>query len=146
MTLGFMQVRAHQNIVRPARTPSAANNHVSSVAMSLPDTDFTLTVRRQRDRLIVALSGVLDESTVGDLRSTLVRALEEAEQSVILDVTNVPLIDSDGFGALINIQKRLTEAGKSLALTGCQEAVRLALSLTRLEVLFPCYPTNESVP
>jgi len=56
------------------------------------------------------------------------------------------LVDSAGFGALINIQKRLTEAGRQLALVGCHESVLRALRLTRLEILFPHYPSIADVP
>jgi len=89
---------------------------------------------------------MLDDTSVSELRRAFVSVFSESERLVVLDVSSVPLIDSDGFGALINIQKRLTEMDRSLALAGCQEAVRIALALTRLEVLFPAYPTVNSVP
>lgn len=114
--------------------------------MVTPEFEFTVTTARRKDRMVVAVSGILDETSVGEFRRAFVQVLNASERLVVLDVSGVPLIDSDGFGALINIQKRLTESGKTLALAGCQQAVRLALSLTRLEVLFPSYADVDSVP
>lgn len=126
--------------------PSLSNAAVHTVPNSSSEPDFTVETYRRNGRQVVVVRGILDESSVGEFRRAFVQALNEPELLVIVDVSGVPLIDSDGFGALIIIQKRLTEVGKSLALAGCQEAVRLALSLTRLEVLFPSYPDVESVP
>ena len=98
------------------------------------------------DQLLVRLRGILDESAIADLRRVAVAIYDCPAQTVVLDLTAVPLVDSDGFGTLINMQKRLTETKRSLALVGCQEAVRMALTLTRLEVLLPCYPSLRDVP
>jgi anti-sigma B factor antagonist len=124
--------------------PESANAVV--VTTSHPEPSFDVSISKGRDRIIVTLSGILDETSVGEFRRAFLPVFETTERLVVVDVTGVPLIDSDGVGALINVQKRLTEKERSLALAGCQEAVRIALALTRLEVLFPSYPTADRVP
>lgn len=103
-------------------------------------------VHRAGKFLVVEVCGVLDEHSVSHLRRTLTELYEVKDVSVVLDMSRVPLVDSEGFGTLIHIQKRLTEMGRKLILVGCQEAVRLALSLTRLEMLFPNYPSLQQIP
>lgn len=125
---------------------SAGAGAAEKLPMTFIDPDFSITAAPDKDRVIVSIRGMLDETSVGEFRRAFVPVLNGRERVVVLDVSGVPLIDSDGFGALINLQKRLTESGKMLALAGCQEAVRLALALTRLEVLFASYPDVDSVP
>jgi anti-anti-sigma factor len=137
--------RPHDSLLRGGPVP-ITNAAEHTVPTSSSEPDFSVETYRRNGRQVVVVRGILDESSVGEFRRAFVQALNEPERLVIVDVSEVPLIDSDGFGALIIIQKRLTEMNKSLALAGCQEAVRLALSLTRLEVLFPTYPDVESVP
>jgi anti-sigma B factor antagonist len=105
-----------------------------------------LTITQNQDRLVIKLGGVLDDGELVELRRATPEILNEPFRLIVLDVSDVSFIDSEGFGALLNIQKQLTESDKSMALAGCREAVRLALSLTRLEVLFRCYPDVQSVP
>jgi len=105
-----------------------------------------LTITQNQDRLVVKLGGVLDGEELSELRLAVPEILSNPLRLIVLDVSEVSLIDSEGFGALLNIQKQLTESDKTMALAGCREAVLLALSLTRLEVLFRCYPDVQSVP
>jgi anti-anti-sigma factor len=63
-----------------------------------------------------------------------------------MDMSRVNHVDSEGFGALLYLQKKLVENGKRLALVGCQERVREALQLTRLEALLPHYISFDNLP
>src|SRR5262249_26117121 len=87
------------------------------------------------------LSGVLDDSTVEEFREKCQLLCDTSKAPFVIDMANVSFVDSDGFGALILLQKQLTEAKRRLALIGCQESVRSALHLTRLEILLPCFNT-----
>jgi anti-anti-sigma factor len=139
----------HKSAGLPANPPVSSADAGRQAELPPYDSEFVVTmvpVPGQSDLLVLSVDGMLDEFSVGEFRRSVAHVVNGPERLIVLDMSKVPLIDSDGFGALINLQKRLTEKGKSLALAGCQEAVRIALSLTRLEVLFPSYANVESVP
>lgn len=107
---------------------------------------LTCSLSRKSGLLVVKPAGMIDEQSVHALRHSFHEVYSTKSKVVVMDMARVPLVDSEGLGALINLQKRLVESGRKLVLVGCQEPVRAALSLTRLEVLFPHYPTLASVP
>jgi anti-anti-sigma factor len=93
--------------------------------------------------LIVELAGALDEPSVSELRQAFSEILQRARKTVAVDMSRVTHVDSEGFGALLYLQKRLVENGQRLALIGCQDNVREALQLTRLEALLPHYTSLD---
>jgi anti-anti-sigma factor len=107
---------------------------------------LVITITPMTDLILVELIGALDDSNVHDLRRAFETLPDHPAPLLAFDMTRVPYVDDEGFGALINIQKRLAEKGRALVLVGCQEAVRIALALTRLEILFPNYPSLASIP
>lgn len=146
MALRMHQTPAVNFVTTPVNPPIPAADLKTSVELSPFDNEFAITTQGRTDRLVISVKGLLDESSLNEFRRAVVQAITGPERLIIIDASGVPLIDSDGFGALINLQKRLTETGKTLALAGCQEPVRIALALTRLEVLFPTYLDVDSVP
>src|SRR5262249_42291527 len=107
---------------------------------------FCYTITGADDLIIAELAGDLDEFAAEDLRSAISQLCAEPARRVVLDMSEVPFVDARGLGVLINIQKNVTDSGRCLFLVGCQEPVRLALALTRIEVLFRCYPSIGSIP
>jgi anti-sigma B factor antagonist len=63
--------------------------------------------------------------------------------TLILDLTQVPYIDSAGIGALVGAYVTHQKEGRRLALAGVTQRVRNALQVTRVEQFFPFY---DSVP
>jgi anti-sigma B factor antagonist len=64
-----------------------------------------------------------------------------ASPSLILDLTQVPYIDSAGIGALVGAYVTHQRDGRSLALVGVTERVRNTMQITRVEQLFKFYDT-----
>src|SRR5580704_479480 len=63
---------------------------------------------------------------------------------LILDLTEVPYIDSAGIGALVGAYVNHQKDGRSLALVGVTKRVRDALQVTRVEQFFQFYDTQAA--
>ena len=58
---------------------------------------------------------------------------------LILDMSDVPYMDSAGIGALVGAYVNHQKEGRSLALVGVTDRVRSALQVTRVEQFFKFY-------
>lgn len=66
-------------------------------------------------------AGDLDVYTVGSLRDALGQMIEEETPKVVVDLDQVPFMDSSGLGALMGGVRRLREAGGDLAISCTRE-------------------------
>jgi anti-sigma B factor antagonist len=64
--------------------------------------------------------------------------------SAILDLTDVPYLDSAGLGIVINSYVAHQKAGRKLLIVGANERVTTLFKVTRLENVFEVYPTVEA--
>ncbi len=62
-----------------------------------------------------------------------------AEPTLILDLTQVPYIDSAGIGALVGAYVSRQKGGRRLALVGVTKRVRDTMQVTHVEQFFPFY-------
>ena len=83
------------------------------------------------------LIGPLTISTLFDFQN-LVRA---TAGSMLVDMTQVPYIDSAGIGALVGAYVNRQKDGRSLALAGVTDRVRGTMQVTRVEQFFQFYET-----
>lgn len=88
-------------------------------------TTFTL---RRRGRLL-ALHGEVDAAVAGDLDTLLAVAQEETEGDLGLDLSRLEFLDVAGAGAVSRAARRLSGAGRGLAITGAGTTARLCLAL-----------------
>jgi anti-sigma B factor antagonist len=68
---------------------------------------------------------------------------EEKADTVILDLTAVPYIDSSGLGSLVSAYISLQKVGRRVALTGVNERVLKLLEITRTDALFLIFDTVD---
>ncbi len=73
---------------------------------------------------------------------TTVRA--DDSRHLILDLAQVPYIDSAGIGALVGAYVSRQKDARALALVGVTERVRSSLQVTRVEQFFKFYDTVEA--
>jgi len=88
---------------------------------------------------ILKLVGPLTITTLFDFRDRL-RA-QKAAKTVILDLSEVPYIDSAGVGAIVNAHVSCANAGRRLALVGVMDRVQTLLKLTRVDSVLAIFPT-----
>ena len=87
----------------------------------------------QLGQRILRLDGALVMTTMFEFQAT-VRA--DNSRALIIDLANVPYVDSTGIGALVGAYVTRQHGGRSLALVAVSERVRNALKVTRVEQFF----------
>jgi anti-sigma B factor antagonist len=70
---------------------------------------------------VIQPSGDLDVYTVGSLRDAIGTMIDEDSTKVVVDLDNVPFMDSSGLGALMGGVRRLRESGGDLAISCTRE-------------------------
>ncbi len=68
---------------------------------------------------------------------------EENAESVILDLSEVPYLDSSGLGSLVSAYVSRQKAGRRVALSGVNERVFRLFEITKVESLFLIFPTLD---
>jgi anti-sigma B factor antagonist len=87
----------------------------------------------QPGQRILSLTGAVVLATVFDFQAT-VRA--DQSNSLIIDFSGVPYVDSAGIGALVGAYVTRQNSGRSLALVGVSERIHNALKITHVEQFF----------
>jgi anti-sigma B factor antagonist len=68
---------------------------------------------------------------------------EESAATVILDLTDVPYIDSAGLGSLVSAFVSRHKAGRRVALSGVNQRVLRLFEITRVEPVFLIFDTLD---
>ena len=87
---------------------------------------------------VLRLAGPLTLPNLFSFQST-VRA--DDSRALILDFTDVPLVDSAGIGALVGAYVSRQKDGRSLGLVGVNQRIHQALEITRVESFFRFFGT-----
>ena len=95
-----------------------------------------VAVMRLEGRLV---RGVGDEL----LRDRLDDLFAEGHRRIVLDLSEVPLIDSSGIGELVAGKKVADELGGRIRLVRLEDRVEKTLRLSLILPLFETYPTVE---
>ena len=90
---------------------------------------------------MLCLRGPLTKENVLPFQNAIRR--EEAADTVILDFSEVPYIDSAGLGSLVTVYLSRQKAGRRVALSGVNERVFRLLEITKLESLFLIFATID---
>lgn len=105
---------------------------------------FEAEVTRTETAALVKLKGKI---TLGEasqaLRATVEQLCGDGMPNVVLNLAEVPFIDSAGLGVLTMGYSAAKAAGGMLKVAAAQERVKDALEITRLTRLFPLYSTPE---
>lgn len=105
--------------------------------------DLTVT-RRQRDgRTILHLAGEVDVSTAPKLRDELGRAISEGSLDLIVDLSDVPFLDSTGLGVLVGRLKAVRLQGGDLVLAALQDRTLRNFHITGLDRVFRLYDSVD---
>jgi anti-sigma B factor antagonist len=81
----------------------------------------------------------IDAHNSGELKTYLLRQIEQGQTQIIVQLEAVRFIDSSGLGALLSGHKNaITKSGK-LALVNVQKQVLSMFELTRLNRVFEIY-------
>jgi anti-anti-sigma factor len=92
---------------------------------------------------VVRPTGRLDLLTATVVRQSLAQAIAAGNHRLIVDLAEVPFIDSSGLGALISGLKAARLAGGDLRIARLTDQARQLFVLTGLDRVLRPYPTVE---
>ena len=95
---------------------------------------------RRAGEYVVRMNGPL---MLGNISEFQQKVRSDKSLSLILDLSQVPFIDSAGIGALVGVHVSRKKEGRRLALVGVNDRVREALRTTNVEQFFAIFFTQE---
>lgn len=94
--------------------------------------EIQLQTRQEAGAQIVAVNGDVELHSAANLRQELQRVCEQPHVHCIVDMSEVPFIDSTGVGVLVGALKRAHEQGGTLTILAPQPRVRRVFEITGL--------------
>jgi anti-sigma B factor antagonist len=102
-----------------------------------------LTVERYEgvadDQRILLLRGPITIETAPRFEQAV---QQERAETMILDLTSVPYIDSVGLGSLVRVYVSHQKTGRCLVLTGMKPRVRKIMEITKVNEFFVTFSTT----
>ncbi len=93
--------------------------------------------------MLVRLNGRLDATASPNVKATLRTLLEKNHLNIIVDLEEVPFIDSSGLASLVSGLRLAREKGGNIVLSGLQSQTQIVFRLTMLDRVFPIHPTFD---
>ncbi|MES2638546.1 MAG: STAS domain-containing protein [Myxococcota bacterium] len=105
---------------------------------------MSVSVEERGPRTAVAVvNGRLDLLTASEVKRQLQDAVATGLHRLVVDLHDVPFIDSSGLGALIGALKATRIAGGDLRIARPGEQVRYVLEISMLDRVLVCHKTVE---
>jgi anti-sigma B factor antagonist len=93
-------------------------------------------VRPSEDGTMVVLSGDVDLHHSPALHAALVEVAGNRPRRLMLDLSDVPYMDSSGVGTLVEVFRRVTAYKGKMVLFGLNPRVRSVFEITKLDRFF----------
>lgn len=94
--------------------------------------------------VIIYLKGRLDATSSSIVKAALKDLLENGQLKIIVDLHEVPFIDSSGLAALVSGLRVAREKGGNIVLSRIQVQAETVFRLTMLDRIFTIQPTPEA--
>lgn len=88
---------------------------------------------------VVTTLGPLNHENADQLLKTIENGLPGGQPMLVLDMHEVPLIDSAGLEALVNVQQQIQAKGGNVKLAGLTQLCHEILRITHIEEKFETY-------
>jgi len=92
-----------------------------------------IKTQNYNDVTVIEMQGELDYDAVELFRSTIIEIVGESRTGIVLDMTNLGFIDSEGLEQLLWARDYCNENNSQLRLAGLDENCGKILEVTRLE-------------
>ena len=92
---------------------------------------------------VIALHGAVDVSGAMTLRDVLGEQIDSPGARVVVDLSDVPLIDSSGIGILVTAHRRAAGQGARFALAGAAGPVARVFEMTRTNKLLSIHESVD---
>jgi anti-sigma B factor antagonist len=108
------------------------------------DGELTVDQEHRADGVtVLAVTGDLDVATGPELRDTLIRVMDEGRYRLVLDLAEVPFLDSLGLGVIVGVLHRLRPHDGALALARPRPPVTRALKISGLTSVLAVHDSVE---
>lgn len=94
---------------------------------------LNITFSQEADAILVKVAGEVDVSNASELRDAIDAKLPEAADELVVDLADVPYIDSTGIGVLVGAAHRAQEKDLSLVVARPQRNVARVLGMLGVE-------------
>lgn len=101
-------------------------------------------VKKTKNIACITFNGRLDAICRDQVKDTLHSALDTPCSIVVVDLKNVPFIDSSGLSALVSGLRFARENNKDIILTEPNKQARMVFELTMMDKIFAIYPSMQS--
>ena len=99
---------------------------------------------KQKDVLVVTISGSLDAETAPKFSKKLTEEIEKGSKKVLCNLKDIEFIASAGLGVLISANQSLHKKGGELKLAGLSEKITKIFKVMGFINLFKIFKDNES--
>ncbi len=96
------------------------------------------------NKAIVHINGKIIGNAVTQFRDEIEQQLQDGNNNLIIDLTDVPLLDSTALGVIIITLQVLQRSGGKLVLLNPQKVVSSVLEVTRLTSILEVYESEEA--
>lgn len=100
-------------------------------------------VRWEEAAAIVSVAGDIDLHRSAEFQQALLDLLDRKPERIVVDLTDVPYMDSSGVASLVKLLSRTRRGGVGLCLVGLSDRVRSLFEITRLDDVFDIFPTQK---
>jgi len=97
-----------------------------------------MQIHEQQQGAVTVLrpEGPLTAADADDFKNRLLQAQRDSLGRVVLDASAIPLVDSAGLEALVEVTEEMAQSGQALKLCAANETLRQVLELTGLAHMF----------
>lgn len=103
---------------------------------------FNIQVEATGEINVVSVQGDVDLETALRFSEGLRSASHDGQGPVVVDLCEVPFMDSTGLHLLLNLLRRLTRQGRRMAVACRPSGVQRLFELTRLDTTFDIYDSR----
>lgn len=106
--------------------------------------DVTVKFEQAQSKLICKIDGDFDAYHSAEIKKTIKEQLEKSKDAkIVLDMSNVPYIDSAGLGTMVSLLKDARNLEKELILASLRQNVKRIFEMTRLDKVFKIVDVPE---
>jgi len=93
--------------------------------------------------VVVDVQGDVDLSRSSEFQQSLLVVMDQKPERIVVNLAEVPYMDSSGVASLIKLLGRTRRQGVVLHLAALTDRVRSIFEITRLDGIFDIHPTVE---
>lgn len=99
--------------------------------------------RWEKKTAVVDVAGDIDMHSSADLQKGLQEILKKKPEKILINLTDVPYMDSSGVASLVKLLSSARKSNITLVLFGLSKRVKAVFDITRLTTVFKICDTEE---